>query len=133
MFLRLFQHLAVHYSRCGRSCPAPPPSTDSCLTTPQADYATYCGVLKNATGPFGSCIAQLDTLVPGTSTVLYNDCILDACMSDGLELCSNVWSLVDECADLGFQIDCDLWQSATNCRKYKLQFTYELLVPLLLS
>jgi len=101
-----------------RACPAPSPPSDPCMTNPTPTYASHCGQLKNVSGPFASCISQLDSTVSGTSTLLYNDCILDACMSNGLELCDSVRSLVDECANMGFQIDCDAWQTSTNCCKY---------------
>jgi len=101
-----------------RSCTAPPAPTSPCLTSPPADYVDRCGQLKNETGPFASCITRFNNLLAGTSTQLYNDCILDACLSTGAAICNNVRSMVDACANIGIQVDCNAWQTSTNCREY---------------
>jgi len=100
-----------------RSCDVVPPPLP-CDGNIPADYVNRCGQLNSASGPFGPCIAQLNAQSAGTSTTLYDNCILDACNSNGAGICNNVRSLVDRCANIGIQVDCNAWQTTTNCREY---------------
>lgn len=89
-----------------RSCPAPPPPPENLCdaTTPNfATYVTTCGKLNDTAGVFGEYIAKLGVDVTG---VLAENCLIDACLTNGASLCLSIQAFMDECAENGIAIPC---------------------------
>jgi len=89
-------------------CPAPPPPPP-CNST---QYSSRCSVINNSTGIFSSCISKLP---PGTADAYYEQCMLDACYTEGQSICSTVYVFNEECRSYGAQVSCSIWPPAVGC------------------
>ena len=102
-------HVIVHF----RSCPAPitPPPC-----TPLASVLTQCGFLKNPLdGVFSRCIMAHGEAI---AAELFEDCLIDACNTNGSSVCLTLQVVVDECNELGFPIGCSDWLNETGCGQW---------------
>jgi hypothetical protein len=93
-----------------RTCLSPLPP-DPCLPLPLS-YQQTCGLMTDTTSVFAACIS---TLGATSASDNYDNCILDACYTNGDSICQSLQTFVAECAAHGVQIACSDWRTASNC------------------
>ena len=92
-----------------RSCPAPS-QPDVCDPIPSS-YLSLCGLINSSSNVFGNCILNIGLQEASFHT---QNCITDACLTNGSSLCSSIKTFVGLCIFRGSRISCDVWQTATN-------------------
>nr|XP_006815683.1 PREDICTED: zonadhesin-like [Saccoglossus kowalevskii] len=95
------------------SCPDVYEEEQECDNDIQNLYtgSDQCGLIKDTTGPFAECIAELDS---ETVDGFFKDCIYDMCYIGGNDtLCDSIESMYDECMYIGVQVS--TFRTTTFC------------------